>query len=106
MVRKNENGTFREIRSLGIGDLFGEVSLISGLPRFYTFICWYNLIIYIDRTCSVIANENPTVVLELTKKAFNRLTNNFQNLKVKLAMLVEQRLTENKQISNEIYNSS
>ena len=53
MVRKLENGENRDLLKLGVGQIFGEMSFITGLPR----------------TCSVIASEgidcgeNPKKIL-------------------------------------------
>lgn len=71
----------KDILSLKQGEVFGELSLITGLPR----------------TCSVIANESSTL-LELTEINFNMLMEKYQNLKIKLALMVEQRLKEHAKI--------
>jgi CRP-like cAMP-binding protein len=85
LVRTSDDGEPREFMQMGVGSIFGELSLITGLPR----------------TCSVIANEE-CVILELTKESFDKLTHQFQNLRVKLAQLVEQRLRENQKVTKEI----
>jgi len=85
LVRLCDDGEHREFMQMGVGSIFGELSLITGLPR----------------TCSVIANED-CVILELTKEAFDKLTNQYQNLRVKIAQLVEQRLRENQKVTKEI----
>jgi len=85
LVRLDEQGQQRELMSLGVGEIFGELSLITGLPR----------------TCSVIANEDSTI-LELKKESFDRLMKQYQNLRVKLALLVEQRLRQSQQIKEEL----
>jgi len=87
-VRSTETGEQREIMRLGQGELFGELGLITGLPR----------------TCSVIANED-CIIVELTKSAFDKLTSNYQNLRVKFAILVEQRLKESQKVGKELQNS-
>lgn len=81
----DDRGSPRELMRLGVGQIFGELSLITGLPR----------------TCSVIANED-CVLLELKKESFDRLMRQYQNLRVKLALLVEQRLRENVSIKAEM----
>jgi CRP-like cAMP-binding protein len=85
LVRVDEQGQPRELMTLGVGEIFGELSLITGLPR----------------TASVIANED-SIILELKKESFDRLTKQYQNLKVKLALLVEQRLRQSQQIKAEL----
>jgi len=85
LVRLDDQGQSRELMNLGVGEIFGELSLITGLPR----------------TCSVISNED-SVILELKKESFDRLMRQYQNLRVKLAQLVEQRLRQSQQIKEEL----
>jgi CRP-like cAMP-binding protein len=85
LVRMDDQKSPRELMRLGVGQLFGELSLITGLPR----------------TCSVIANED-SVLLELKKESFDRLMRQYQNMRIKLALLVEQRLRENVSIKAEM----
>lgn len=74
-----------EIMQLCKGDVFGELSLITGLPR----------------TASIVACEDCEL-LELTHRAFKQLMKQYQNLRVKIAYLVEQRLQENEAVSTEL----
>lgn len=83
--RLQEDGTPRELMRYGAGEIFGELSLITGLPR----------------TASVIANEE-SVILELTQEGFEKMMNTYQNLRLKLAILVEQRLKETFKIQKQI----
>lgn len=53
----------------------------------------------------MIANED-CVILELTKEAFDKLLNQYQNLRVKLAIIVEQRLKESQKVGVELKKSS
>lgn len=81
LERLDAEGVPKEIMRLGVGELFGELSLITGLPR----------------TCSVIANEE-CVLLELKQEAYEKLLNHYQNLRYKLALLVEQRMKESQKV--------
>lgn len=85
LIRTDEKGEAREIMRLGIGTMFGEMSLITGLPR----------------TCSVTSNED-TVVLQLKNKAFEQLISRYQNLKLRIALMVEQRLLEHEKIGAQL----
>jgi len=85
LVRKGEDGESREVMKLGVGDLFGELSLITGLPR----------------TASVIADEN-CVIFELTKESFDSLMSQFPPLRLKFALLVEQRIKETQKVADEL----
>lgn len=77
LERLSEDGSLIIIKQCGPGEVLGELSLVTGLPR----------------TASVIANER-SIVLELTAEIFEQLTDKFQGLRLKLAMLVEHRLKE------------
>jgi CRP-like cAMP-binding protein len=82
-----DDGSSREIMRLGVGDIFGELSLITGLPRtcsgfyFKMFLLLYNLLFL------VIANED-SVVLELTKEKFDKLINQYQNLRQEIPYFI------------------
>eukprot|EP01119_Soliformovum_irregulare_P016677 TRINITY_DN4868_c0_g2_i3.p1 TRINITY_DN4868_c0_g2~~TRINITY_DN4868_c0_g2_i3.p1 ORF type:complete len:1018 (-),score=260.94 TRINITY_DN4868_c0_g2_i3:72-3125(-) len=89
LERFDGEGGSRELLELGVGDIFGELSLITGLPR----------------TCSVVAITDTTV-LELKQKSFERLMGQYQNLRIKLAILVEQRLKESQKVVTELRRST
>jgi CRP-like cAMP-binding protein len=89
VVRQDEFGEQRELMRMGVGEIFGELSLITGLPR----------------TASIMANED-CIILELTKEAFDKILNKYQNLRVKLAILFDQRLKESQKVGAELKKSS
>ncbi|PRP78065.1 hypothetical protein PROFUN_14039 [Planoprotostelium fungivorum] len=86
LERMGEDGTPRILLTLGVGEMFGEVTVLTGLPR----------------TASVYANEDQTVVLELKKHSFKRLMSIHQNLRVKMALQVEQRMKEAVKVEEEL----
>ncbi|PRP76250.1 hypothetical protein PROFUN_07772 [Planoprotostelium fungivorum] len=81
LEKKTEEGGAHMMMTLGVGQVFGEMSLLTDLPR----------------TATVVANENLSL-MELRKHSFRHLLNLYQNLRVKVAMLVEQRLKENNKL--------
>lgn len=62
MERVGDDGRVHELRRYEAGEIFGELSLVTGLPR----------------TASIVANEE-TVVLELTQDGYERLMNGNQS---------------------------
>jgi len=85
LVRTDDQRNIRELMTLEVGQIFGELSVITGLPR----------------TASVITNED-SIILELKKESFDKLMKHYQNLRIKLSMLVEQRLRQTEAIKTEL----
>ena len=71
------------------GEIFGELSLVTGLPR----------------TASIIASEE-CVVLELTQEGYEKLMHSYPSLRLKLAILVEMRLKETVKVQRRLTSSS
>jgi len=85
LERLDSEGNPQLLMTISAGEMFGELSLLTGLPR----------------TASAVANED-SVIFELKEGSFNSLIRQFQNLRVKLALLVEQRLKENQKVNLEL----
>eukprot|EP01118_Nematostelium_gracile_P002122 TRINITY_DN1227_c0_g1_i1.p1 TRINITY_DN1227_c0_g1~~TRINITY_DN1227_c0_g1_i1.p1 ORF type:complete len:1049 (-),score=230.27 TRINITY_DN1227_c0_g1_i1:34-2751(-) len=85
LERNDTDGNPQILMTISAGEMFGELSLLTSLPR----------------TASAIANED-TVLFELKEDAFEGLIKQFQNLRVKLALLVEQRLKETMKVNLEL----
>jgi len=74
-----------EFLRLGVGECFGELALITGLPR----------------SASATANED-SMLLELRRDNFTSLLNRYSNIRFHIANLVEQRLEESKRVTSEL----
>jgi len=74
-----------EFMRLGKGESFGEIALITDLPR----------------TASAIANID-SILLQLTREHFKHLLNQYQNLRFNVLSVVEQKLEENKKVSEQV----
>ncbi len=76
VVRRQQDGSHVEVTTLKQGECFGEVSLLTGVPR----------------TADVIAVGNETVVLQLSRERFNSLMQQHNALAVKIAGILAQRV--------------
>jgi len=74
-----------EFMRLGKGESFGEIALITDLPR----------------TASAMANID-SILLQLTREHFKHLLNQYQNLRFNVLSVVEQKLEENKKVSEQV----
>jgi CRP-like cAMP-binding protein len=74
-----------EFLRLGVGQCFGELALITGLPR----------------TAAAVVNE-PTVLLKLKRENFTRIMDEYQNLRFHVMGLVEHRLEETQRVDTEV----
>jgi len=76
-----------EFLRLGEGECFGEISLITGLPRIAT----------------AIACEANTVLLELKRDAFMAILSKFPNIRFHILDLVSERLKETQQVDKQVH---
>jgi len=72
---------------LGKGETFGEIALITDLPR----------------TASAISDSN-SILLRLTKEHFKMLLDQYQNLRFNVISLVEQKLEESLRVNQQVQN--
>jgi len=72
----------KELRRLVSGDCFGEISMLTGLPR----------------TDTAVANED-SVLLELKREAFKDLMERYQHIRFHVVQMMEQRLVEGKKLN-------
>lgn len=84
---KDKNVEEIEFKRISVGDAFGEISLLTGLPRTATAIA--------QSKCSL---------LELKHEKFVSLLQRFQNLHYKVSTLVEQRLREEDSLNRHLKN--
>jgi len=70
---------------LGEGDCFGEIAIITGMPR----------------TASAIAHTN-CIVLGLRREKLQGLMNEYQNLRYIITSAVEQRMQETKKVDQQV----
>ncbi|KAL6066497.1 cAMP/cGMP-dependent 3',5'-cyclic-AMP/GMP phosphodiesterase [Balamuthia mandrillaris] len=80
-----ENAPSVEFMRLSEGESFGEMSLITGLPR----------------TASAIANKR-SVVLSLRREDFTSVLNKYQNIRYHITALVSERLKETQRVDRHI----
>jgi CRP-like cAMP-binding protein len=78
VLKKNIQGDFRVIARLQKGNTIGEMSIVDKSPR----------------SASVIARQSSLIII-LTKKGFNKLSNNYPTLTVKLLIKIMRLLSLN-----------
>lgn len=77
LTQRQPNGKEREIKRLSEGECFGEMSLLTGLPRSATVI-----------------SVTECILLEFGSEAFEVMLDKYPHLKLKLSILMENRLRE------------
>jgi CRP-like cAMP-binding protein len=73
-VVQEDGGAVRVLRTLGVGDFFGEIALITGKPR----------------TATIVAREN-TIVYTLDHKSFKTVLDTNASLKQQVLRVLFQR---------------
>jgi len=82
----SEIGKEVEFVQLSVGDSFGEISLLTGLPR----------------TVSAIAASDNTVLLRIRHEDFVEVLNLYQNIRFDILTLVAERLKETEKLSQQL----
>jgi CRP-like cAMP-binding protein len=88
-LERSDGKVVSEFMRLGPGDTFGEMSLLTRLPR----------------TATAIAQED-CIILELKRESFEKILNKYQNIHYNIVSLVEQRLEETKRLDEELKKKS